>query len=117
MKLFFILIPILLIICCQTDPCHEEIDLRDVGRSKNKLEVNNIKSEIFQTELGWGYDLIINDKIYIHQSHIPAINSLKAFATAEDARKVANYAINKLLKTQKLPLLTHSELDSLNILN
>lgn len=82
----------------------------------NAVRLAKIETSVFKTESGWGYEIIIDNKIYIHQSYMPAINGTRSFASREDADKVAKYVAARMQKELKLPSLTYAELDSLNVL-
>lgn len=64
---------------------------------------------------GWGYDLFVNGKRTIHQGIIPAVPGNNAFSTENDARKVAELAVDKMKKSGSLPTITVEDLDSLHI--
>ena len=64
---------------------------------------------------GWGYDLYVNGKKTIHQGIIPAVPGNSAFQTENDARKVAELAVDKMKKSGSLPTITLEDLDSLHI--
>ena len=73
-----------------------------------------VTSVPIQTPAGWGYNIMVGDKIFIHQQCIPAIPGNKPFASKEDALKTAEVVIKKIV-SHKLPYVTRKELDSLNI--
>ncbi len=82
----------------------------------------NIKTRIFRNDTinnsnltGFGYDILVNGKLYIHQPHIPAVSGSMGFATEEDARKTAEYVSEKLRSSNTLPALDKQELDNLGI--
>jgi len=68
----------------------------------------------FPSGNGWGYNVLTNDTVYIHQETIPAIQGLKPFATEEQAKKTGTLVMQKLLKG-KHPTITVQELDSCKI--
>ncbi|MFI5193699.1 MAG: DUF4907 domain-containing protein [Chitinophagales bacterium] len=74
-----------------------------------------LKAVAVQTAGGWGYNIMANDKIYIHQDYIPAAGGKRVFKTKEDAMRVANRVIEKISKNQ-LPVITLKDLDSLGVL-
>ena len=83
---------------------------------------NNIETRIFRNDTiagsnlsGYGYDILINGKLYIHQPYIPAINGSAGFLSEDDAHRTAEYALEKLKITHTLPALSKQELDSLGI--
>lgn len=71
-------------------------------------------SKIIQIENGWGYEIVTNHKIIIHQTHIPAMASQIPFYSKEDAIKVANRVIEKLSNKQ-MPTITKEDLTTLKI--
>ncbi len=66
------------------------------------------------TNSGWGYEIVVGHKTFIHQQFIPAIQGEKAFATKEDAMKTADLVVSKIVKG-KLPSITMADLSSLGI--
>jgi len=64
---------------------------------------------------GYGYDILINGKLYIHQPYIPAINGSAGFLSEDDARKTSEYVAEKFKNTHSLPAVSKQELDSLEI--
>ncbi len=77
----------------------------------------NIQLQIFKTTNGWGYDIVKDDKVYIHQEIIPAIEGFKSFITKAEAEKVGNFVIQKIKQKKGggLPQVTIEEIDSLQI--
>ncbi len=54
-----------------------------------------------QGSLGWGYDIQVDGKTYIHQLYIPGISGRRGFDSKEDALLVGNKVVGKL--TSSLP--------------
>jgi Domain of unknown function (DUF4907) len=81
---------------------------------KNDDKMLRVESIPIQTSTGWGYDILVNHKIYIHQEFIPAIEGKESFVSKDDALKASEVAIKKLIKG-KPPIINKQELDSLNI--
>lgn len=63
---------------------------------------------------GWGYDIIIGNKIYIHQDCIPAVASYKRFVSEEQALATGKLVVAKMRQAHK-PVVTIHDLDSLHI--
>jgi hypothetical protein len=84
------------------------------SNKKNDEKMFRVESVPIHTSAGWGYNILVDHKIYIHQEFIPAIEGKKAFSSKEDAMKTSAVAIKKLIKG-KPPFITKKELDSLNI--
>ncbi len=84
---------------------------------KGILQKENIQLQTFKTATGWGYEILKDDKVYIHQEIIPAIEGFKSFITKEEAEKVGNLVIQKIKNKQGggLPQITNEEIDSLQI--
>jgi hypothetical protein len=74
-----------------------------------------LQTQAIQTNLGWGYNITANGKIYIHQEFIPAIAGKHAFRTREDAIKVGQLVIEKISSNQ-LPTISIQDLKELNVL-
>lgn len=82
-----------------------------INQPKNILE-----ARAFHTSQGWGYEILHNKKVYIHQQIIPAIQGQKYFVSKEEAEKVAALLIKKMQeKTTNFPEITIEEIDSLKI--
>jgi hypothetical protein len=70
-----------------------------------------------QVSGGWGYEVLANDKPYIHQAFIPAVSGQHAFKTKEHAELVGNKVIEKMKQGQQLPTISLEELAQLGVLN
>ena len=73
-----------------------------------------IESATFQVPGGWGYNILVDRKIFIHQQTIPSIAGNKIFLTKQDAEKTSNLIIQKITD-KKLPSITKNDLDSLQV--
>ena len=71
--------------------------------------------ETFETNGGWGFDIIINDKKFISQNQIPAIDGIQPFKTEKDAINVGLLMKFKIENNNMPPSISIKELDSLNI--
>jgi len=71
-----------------------------------------IEYKTFHTANGWGYDILINTKLVIHQQYIPAMPEKKGFVTEEFAKRAAGSVVDKL-KNNKLPTLSYAEITQL----
>ncbi len=111
--LHLLLIGLFLIIsACNTNNSETS---QNIEKISNNLDT--ITTQTFRTDDGgWGYDILINGKPYIHQTIIPAVSGRFSFKTKEDARKTAAHIVTILLKNNGLPGTTFSELDSLGVL-
>lgn len=66
--------------------------------------------KIFKTAGGWGYDILVNDTLQIHQELMPAIDEKRGFPKQEDAGQAAMLVIKKL-KARENPAISRAELD------
>ena len=65
---------------------------------------------------GFGYDIYVNNKLFIHQTTIPAIPGNKGFATKADAEKAAKVVIAKMQNGETWPGITRDDWKQLNIM-
>jgi len=75
-----------------------------MGRERKKIQCKT-----FHTSAGWGYDILVGNRLLIHQQFVPAIAEKKGFDTEASAKKIARLVIDKL-ENNKLPTITHHEL-------
>ena len=95
-------------------------DSKQVENSNNKKvkyqNKQDVTAKIIKVENGWGYDIYLNNKRYIHQYLIPGVSGMHAFSTQEKALITANFVIEKIKKGIIPPFVTVKELDSLKVL-
>ncbi len=68
-----------------------------------------------RTPYGWGYKIFVDNKIFITQETIPAIEGNHPFKSKEAALAVGKLTVKKLV-SGKIPSITPEELDSLKVL-
>ena len=68
----------------------------------------------FCTDAGWGYEILVNEVVFIHQQIIPAIQGNHSFQTEDEARKTAELVVRQLKKNES-PSVTVAQLDSLRV--
>ncbi|MBL4706062.1 MAG: DUF4907 domain-containing protein [Flavobacteriales bacterium] len=92
--------------------------LKDTVEIQEEPVIKNYEAKPYYTEgVGWGYVILVNDKPYINQPHIPAVPGTKGFSSEEKALKNANFVIYKLQNGIMPPSVTLDELDSLGVLD
>ncbi len=74
-----------------------------------------LKAVPVKTASGWGYNIMADDKIYIHQDYIPAVAGKEGFKTQEDALLVGKRVVEKISRNE-LPAITQKDLEELGIL-
>jgi hypothetical protein len=80
----------------------------------NHKDMMLVESSTFLVPGGWGYNILVDHKIFIHQQTIPSVAGNKIFVTKEDAEKTSSLIIQKITN-KKLPSVTKNDLDSLQI--
>jgi hypothetical protein len=71
-----------------------------------------IESRTFKVANGWGYDILVNDSILIHQESIPVLQANQVFKNKEQAEQTAELVVRKLKKGLH-PTLTKFDLDKI----
>ncbi len=82
---------------------------------RNAPKAKGLSVQSFKDSLGWGYDVLINDTIFIHQNFIPGVPGNQGFKTEEQALSVGNLVKEKMKKKKSFPSVNPKELDSLGI--
>lgn len=65
---------------------------------------------------GFGYDIYLNKKLYVHQPHIPAVAGSMGFSTPENAKKTGEFVAYKIRNNIMPPSVSPQELDSLGVI-
>lgn len=81
-------------------------------KKQNSKSKNHITSKLFEGFNGWGYDILVNDTLFIHQEAIPVLSGSKGFAKKELAKHAAQLIINKMKRNQH-PTVTTFELQQI----
>ena len=74
---------------------------------KEKLPA--ITSRVISSGSGWGYEILVNDKLFIRQESIPVLNGDKGFTEPGQAQQTAQLIINKM-KSGQPPTVTTFDL-------
>ena len=64
----------------------------------------------------YGYDVLADDRLIIHQKSIPAMPGNEGFKTKADASKVAQLVITKIKKGEMPPTVTVEEMKKLKVI-
>jgi hypothetical protein len=73
-----------------------------------------IELKAIQTPKGWGYDILANGKIFIHQNVIPAVPGEYGFRTKEDALAVGMKVYRRVLDNE-IPMVSLEEIKALGV--
>jgi len=77
-------------------------------------DVLPIKAKAIHVPNGWGYEVYVDGRLFIHQETIPAISGNKPFTSEADAFKTASFIVNKIAKKEK-PTLEYKDLQYLAV--
>lgn len=83
----------------------------------NPYENSEITVNTFEEGSGFGYDVLIDGNIYVHQPNIPAVGGNKGFKTEADARATGNLAVQKIREGVIPPTLSVEELKSIGVVD
>lgn len=83
-------------------------------RVKWKKEHVLVELRPIQTPKGWGYDILADGRVYIHQPMIPAIQGQYTFRTKEDALAVGQKVVDRIKKGE-MPMVTAQEVLDLGV--
>jgi Domain of unknown function (DUF4907) len=75
---------------------------------------HRIKVTSIQVNGGWGYQIWVNDMVYIDQPFIPIVPGRKAFPDKKSAIRTGNLVKHKLLHNQS-PALTRTDFEKLGL--
>lgn len=78
----------------------------------HKEDKQQIESRVHRVKDGWGYDILVDGRLFIRQESIPVIKAGQTFPTEEQAKQAAKLVINKL-KTGQPPALTKFDLEKI----
>lgn len=70
---------------------------------------------VFSGPDGWGYDVLENNQLYIHQPTVPGQPGQAGFVSEAQARRVGERVVEKLEQTQAMPTLSNDELRQLGV--
>lgn len=73
-------------------------------------------SKVFHTSTGWGYEILVNDRVFIRQESIPVLPGSQGFPLKTQAEATAQLIINKMKRHQP-PTVTTFEIRQICPLN
>ncbi len=116
---FFFLILLTTVSCSEKKQKPEETLGVQTNEEKNlNIDEVLVTFETTGSEItGYGYTVMVDNRILINQPTIPGQSGNKGFDTKEKASKVAQLVIDKIKNNQMPPSVSKKELDSLDILS
>lgn len=70
---------------------------------------------VFSGPGGWGYDILQNNRPFIHQPTVPGQPGQAGFVSEEQARRVGERVVEKIEQTRAMPTLSNDELRQLGV--
>ena len=64
-------------------------------------QVPPLSSRLFQTADGWGYDILVNDTVFIHQDCYPGATGKKTIPSSAEAKQLADRLIYRLQRGKR----------------
>lgn len=99
---FVFLFILVILFSCSRSPEKERIDRKNTPGS---ITVETFRLDSLK---GWGYEIVVDKRIYIHQEYIPALAGNRVFLSREDALKTGN-RVKEKLAAGKSPTLSKEE--------
>ena len=86
------------------------------AKQKDQGDTVFVEVKAIQQGQGWGYEILTDGKVYIHQEFIPAIQGKLRFKSESDALLVGRKVVSKIAAKQ-IPNITIAELKEMGIIN
>jgi hypothetical protein len=86
--------------------------VRPLAESNGQSPKQKFSSRVFRVAEKWGYEILVNDKVFIRQETIPAVNGIQGFESPEQATQTAALIINKM-KSGQHPTVTTFEIQQI----
>jgi hypothetical protein len=83
-----------------------------VQLNKQNTKKERITAKVFQSLNGWGYDILVNNALFIHQESVPGRQGKTGFPEKKQAEQTAQLIINKMERGE-LPAVTTFELEQI----
>jgi len=113
-KTFILSIMITLFISC--------VEKKPQPAQDNPYENKQIDVKVFSNDTtadsaikGFGYNIYMQQTLYVHQPNIPAVSGNRGFKSEADAEKTAMLTVYKIRNNIMPPSLSVKELDSLGV--
>ena len=86
-------------------------------KGNDSIKIGKYLIKIIRSADGkYGYDIYIEQKLFIHQPAIPAMPGNSGFTTKDAAEKVAKKVVEKMQKGESLPTISIDEMKRLGVL-
>lgn len=78
----------------------------------NYRPAHRLSYAVFRAKSGWGYNILVDTSLFIHQDIVPTLTTEKGFDTQKQAILTAQLVVDKI-KSGKLPTVSKSELQTI----
>lgn len=83
----------------------------------NPYANSTIETKTFQNDdKSFGYDILVDDHIYVHQPSVPAVGGNAGFKSEVDAEKTGEFVAEKIKNNILPPTVSPEELKTLGVL-
>lgn len=86
--------------------------VRSLAESRGQSSRQKFSSRVFRVAEKWGYEILVNDKVFIRQETVPAVNGMQGFDNPDQAMQTAALIINKM-KSGQHPTVTTFEIQQI----
>ena len=122
MRILAATILIFLFFSCKEESAQSKPESDDLILVENptKDTIHEVDKSIYEVKtienpLGWGYEVWKDGAMVINQTHIPAVQGVRAFSSKEQAQKAAEIIKSKLDQGIFPPTISLEELQSIGI--
>ena len=109
---------------------NEETEAKKLQEPANEASKQNpykdakIQVQVFKNDTvkpvseykGYGYNILINEELTVHQPHKPGVPGMMGFKSVADAKKAGDFIAYKIRNNSMPPTVSMRELDSLGVL-
>ena len=83
-------------------------------RKHPRQHAHQFSTRTFSQASGWGYDILVDGKLFIHQESIPAVAGSQGFSSRQLAENASNLLINKM-KSGRAPVINSFDLQAIGL--
>jgi hypothetical protein len=101
----------------ETSSANETVGKKEVQQQNNPYANSEITIKIIPSiKKTFGYDILLQGKLFVHQPNIQTLPGHKGFTTKERAQKVAEFVAKKIRKNEMPPTVTSDDLNNMGVL-
>ena len=112
-QILSVILILVIVAACQSE---NNENVQNKENPEIELPKRQVELEFFETNVGWGYIIIINGNDYITQKHLPCECGGEGFKTKEKAILAAEFLKQKIENHERSLQINRAQLDSLGAL-